>query len=506
MSILKTRLVLCCIFTLSFIVSLLIATLFSYELQKLEQEDFATEVLESAETVTSQLVTVLSTSNKLPNFQCTKSNINKLRELVQQNTEIFDAGYIIDNTVYCTANWGAIEPTEIQAQRLGEQNGYQFYSDETNLYHITQRYNITVKGNFFAVNITTPYSFQLKKLPVYHFKIYSSVSDFVFDTYSPKVSSSSFLSLVLETNICSDHYGYCVKTVNSNAGLTFYSLRTKLIVFLIVLTFCYLITHLAKLVLANRQTIEARFRKALVDGSLFMEYQPIVNIQNGKIEAVESLVRWTDEVYGRVSPDLFINIAEKLSLYPDLAHFTAKRSINEIAPILRKDPTFALCINIGSYEILDDEFLSFLDHVVTKTAVNPNQIKIEITERINVDLCSLADFSDRARSLGFMVVLDDFGTGVSNLVWLTEVNFDYIKIDRVFVNALNFDIKKGMASAIMDLVASLGKDVVFEGVETEREYNMIKEHCFTGYVQGWYFYRSLPLDELLTVLQNKSCI
>ncbi|NMU18916.1 EAL domain-containing protein, partial [Vibrio parahaemolyticus] len=125
------------------------------------------------------------------------------------------------------------------------------------------------------------------------------------------------------------------------------------------------------------------------------------------------------------------------------------------------------------------------------------------TESIDVELIEIAEFSARAQALGFMVVLDDFGTGVSNLVWLTEVNFDYIKIDRVFVNALNFDIKKGMASAIMDLVASLGKEVVFEGVETKREYDMITEHCKQGYVQGWYFYRSLPLTELLTVLNNK---
>ncbi|WP_242536358.1 EAL domain-containing protein, partial [Vibrio sp. Vb2880] len=76
-----------------------------------------------------------------------------------------------------------------------------------------------------------------------------------------------------------------------------------------------------------------------------------------------------------------------------------------------------------------------------------------------------------------MVVLDDFGTGISNLVWLTEVNFDYIKIDRVFVNALNFDIKEGMARAVMDLVTNLGKEVVFEGVETKREYDLIIENC-----------------------------
>ncbi|MBN8035429.1 EAL domain-containing protein, partial [Vibrio vulnificus] len=88
----------------------------------------------------------------------------------------------------------------------------------------------------------------------------------------------------------------------------------------------------------------------------------------------------------------------------------------------------------------------------------------EITEEIDVGLKELSDFSTRARALGFIVVLDDFVTGVANLVWLTEINFDCIKIDRVFVKALNYDLKKSMSEAIMDLVTSLGKRIVFEGV------------------------------------------
>ena len=498
----KVKILLSGIFILSLFVSLFIGTLFSYHLQKDEQEDFAANVLENAETVTGQLVSVLSTTNQLSDFTCTEDHIDKLREVVQVNSEIFDVGYIAEGIVLCTANWGVITPVKLKAQDVGSQNGYHFYSNEQNLYRISDHYNITVKNNFFAVNITTPYSRMIKSMPEYQFKIYSSKGH-VFDEFTPQQIKNGPLSLRLKTNICSDDYDYCVMTSNSNAGLAYYSAHTIQIIFLTSIVFSYLITHLSKMLIANNQSIESRFRKALIKKSLFMEYQPIVSIQDGKIIAVESLVRWKDDVFGNVPPDLFIGIAEKLSLYPQLAHFTATRTICDIAPILREDPQFSVAINIGSYEILEHGFLMFLEKVAQNERVIPSQIKIEITESIDVALADLADFSSRARKLGFMVVLDDFGTGVSNLVWLTEVDFDYIKIDRVFVNSLNFDVKKGMASAVMELVASLGKEVVFEGVETDHEYRMIKEHCTAGYVQGWLFYRSLPLAELKSLLKSK---
>lgn len=501
----KAKILLSGIFILSLLTSLFSAMLFSYQLQQDEQEDFTADVLEYTEMVTDQLASALSATEQLSDFKCTKEHINKLREIAQVNLEVFDVGYIVDDEVFCTANWGKITPIKLQAQDVGSQNGYRFYSNEKNLYDISNHYNITAKNHFFAVNIAISYSRMIKSTPNHSFKIYSSSnSGYIFDEYTFKQVKRGPLSLSLETNLCSEKYDYCVKSSNSNAGLAHYSGKTKQLILFLSIIFAYLVTHLAKMVMVSNQSIESRFRKALINKSLFMEYQPIVAIQDGKIMGVESLVRWKDDVFGYVPPDLFIGIAEKRGLYPQLAHFTAKRSISDMAPILRDNPLFSVGINVGSYEVLDHGFLLFLEKVAKKQRVRPEQIKIEITESIDVALADLTDFSNRARQLGFMVVLDDFGTGVSNLVWLTEVNFDYIKIDRVFVNALNFDVKKGMVNSIMELIASLGREVVFEGVETEYEYHMIKERCKSGYVQGWLFYKSLPFTELQSLLKSKS--
>ena len=135
-------------------------------------------------------------------MQCTKSNINKLRHLIQQNSSVFDAGYIISYTGYCTANWGKIEPTKLDSKTRGEVNGYRFYSNEKNLYQMPNHYNITVKGNFFVVNITVPHSFLLNTMSKHYFQIYSKNNDYIFDEFMPESSTSGvFFSKLMQTYV-----------------------------------------------------------------------------------------------------------------------------------------------------------------------------------------------------------------------------------------------------------------------------------------------------------------
>ena len=100
-----------------------------------------------------------------------------------------------------------------------------------------------------------------------------------------------------------------------------------------------------------------------------MEYQPIVSIRSGEIQGAESLVRWDDAVYGKVSPELFIRIAEKLSIYPELAIYTSRQAILDMASILRSNPDFSISINVCSYEILDNNYLCFLDNITSMHAI-----------------------------------------------------------------------------------------------------------------------------------------
>ncbi|WP_282477737.1 EAL domain-containing protein [Vibrio sp. ABG19] len=490
------------LFSLFMVAILSVVTFMAYQVQQEKQQEFAEDMLENSELVTSQVIAVLAEADALGGRGCEEENLNALRKLVHKNSEIYDMGYINGIQVSCTANWGTFTPIEIEAKEVSAFKGYRFYSDASNLFELDDKYNITILNNVFTVSLATPYTRKVRQMPDFEFDVTSPRNNHVFIAYSPPNLDGEQFGIDLDTNICSQKYSYCVNTHNPNAGLFFYSGKVILGVTVICGLFCWLLTYSFCAFLQRRNAMEVRFRQALRQQTLYMEYQPIVSVADNQIIAVESLVRWEDKVFGKVSPELFIGIAEKLALYPRLAYFTAQRAIIEMTPVLKQLPYFSVSINIGTFEIQDTRFLPFLKHLVDEQGILPEQLKIEITERIAVPLKELADFSEQARAMGFMVVLDDFGTGVSNLVWLTEIDFDYIKVDRVFVNALNYDLKKDMVSPVMELVTSLQKEVVFEGVETEREYQMIQKHCPTAFIQGWYFYKSMPFYELNKLLNR----
>ncbi|MCG6507307.1 EAL domain-containing protein, partial [Vibrio parahaemolyticus] len=146
----------------------------------------------------------------------------------------------------------------------------------------------------------------------------------------------------------------------AKAGLANYSAHVLLALLAIALLFSFLLAYSFWTFISRHNSIEHRFREALSQKKLYMEYQPVVTVKDKRIAGVESLVRWEDNQYGRVSPELFIGIAEKLSLYPQLAYFVAERSISEMAPVLQTNPDFSLGINIAAFELQDPQFLPFL--------------------------------------------------------------------------------------------------------------------------------------------------
>lgn len=480
-----------------------VVTLTAYQIQEQDQDEFAREMLQNSEIVTSQIISALDEADALGEQRCEEAQLNTLRKLVHKNSEVYDMGYIDGTAVSCTANWGVFEPIEIEAREVSEFKGYRFYSDASNLFDLDDKYNITILNNVFTVSMATPYTRKVRRMPDFQFDVTSVRNSHVFISYFPPRLNDAALGLDLDTNVCSQKYSYCVNTHNPNAGLFYYSVKVIFGIVAVSALFCWLLTYSFCAFLQKRHTMEVRFRRALKQQTLYMEYQPIISVSDSRIIAVESLVRWEDKLFGKVSPELFISIAEKLGLYPQLAYFTAQRAIVEMASVLNQFAYFSVGINIGTFEIQDPKFLPFIKRLVDEQGLLPEQLKIEITERIAVPLQELADFSNQARAMGFKVVLDDFGTGVSNLVWLTEIDFDYIKVDRVFVNALNYELKKDMVSPVMELVTSLQKEVVFEGVETEREYHMIQKHCPTAFIQGWYFYKSMSLEQLLKLINRE---
>lgn len=499
------RLYTCTVFLVITLISVLVIDLITYRIQQDEQQKFQQFAYAEALQVTKQIINVLNMAQSLDEPQCNQDTLNALRLLTHHNNKIYDLGLINNDMVLCSANWGIFGPVQIASLDTTSFLGYNFYSHVSNLFPTDQAYNLIQQGRFFSLEVPNPYASLLMQNPGYHFKMSTLDEQHIFYQYQPTSSQNLlFPPLHIHTKQCNDAYRFCVYIDNYSAGLANYPPGTLVGLLCVAVLFSLIATYAWFSYFHKQNSLENRFRKALRNETITMEYQPVVAVNDQHIIGVESLVRWQDSKFGRVSPDIFIRIAEKLNLYPQLSYFIARRVITEMAPVLKKYPTFAIGINIDTYEIEDRQFLPFIYRLVQDNAIDPDQIKIEITERISLPLEELSDFSQRAKSFGFNVVLDDFGTGVANLVWLTELDFDFIKVDRIFVNALNYDVKRKMVGPIMDLLTSLNRPVVFEGVETEHEHNIIKQNCDWGYIQGWYFHRSMPKSELDQLLAEQT--
>jgi sensor c-di-GMP phosphodiesterase-like protein len=482
------------------------------------QNSLSRELLHHEDMVTAEFLDAISSVNKLNATQCDNQTLNTLRILVNKLSYVQDLGLVFNKKLACTANWGTLtHPLVLPNELLETPLGYKIYEKVTNLFPSMDPFNMTLRDNVLAIaEINLLRDFYNRELP-FSFEIVTKSNNIILDSYQSKHQNEfSDHLFVKKTELCSQKYNYCIITNNNRPGILFFSPYIALIILSACLLSSIIISYAVFSFLNKRKSLEFRFRKALFDKSLYMEYQPLLCAKTNKIVGVESLIRWNDAVYQQVSPELFLTMSETLGLYPKVAQFSVTTSVRDMANILKNDPNFSLSININSFEIQHDCYLPHLIQIVKEYDVHPSQITIEITERIGLPIVELAAFSKRAKSLGFEVHLDDFGTGVSNLVWLTEIDFDAIKIDRIFTNALTDELKRDMVKSIIDLVMNVPKKVIFENIETEKQYKIIfegvetneentfiKHYAENAIVQGWYFYKSMRISALENLLKTK---
>ncbi|MEQ5873199.1 EAL domain-containing protein [Pseudoalteromonas sp. NFXS39] len=478
--------------------------LISY-LQVNHQKQFAESLLTKAENISNDIVASIQEVATLSPNRCDSDSINTLRIILSKYEYTHDLGLIFDGKVGCSANWGQFETPILFAREFySSSSGYQFASKVGNIFPVPARYDITKKDNVIAFTINEPFKSFDHLEKGFSYKIISKNESHTFHNYKSEYQfKKDTLLNSQELKICSSKFEYCVETLNNRPGLLYLPIFISSSLICLIGLISFLIAYSVISYFDKNSSIEFRLRKAIKNGELYLEYQPIIELKNNKIIGVESLVRWKDAVHGNVSPELFLSIAEQLGLYSTLAYDLVKRAFAELSAILHRDPEFTVAINVNAYEIKTSEYLDNLYELCMGYKIKPQQVKIEITERIGLPLEELSNFATRAKHYGFIIALDDFGTGVSNLVWLTEINFDIIKIDKILTQSITDEFKQDMVLAIMSLVTNLNRLVIFEGVEVFEEYNFIKAFNPNHQIQGWYFYKSLPLTELNKALDGQ---
>ena len=253
----------------------------------------------------------------------------------------------------------------------------------------------------------------------------------------------------------------------------------------------------------HRRRMVADLRSAIQNEALQVYYQPVVDLQSGRMVKAEALLRWHHPAYGWISPAEFIPLCEETKFIVEVGEWTFRQVVSDAARWLRYCKGLQFAVNMSPSQIIHggescNRCIAFL----AAHALPPNAIVVEVTEtsllqKSHVVEEQLRQFSDH----GICLALDDFGTGYSALSYLQQYDFQYLKIDRSFVrNAAPGTIRLALCETIILMAHRLGMRVIAEGMESEHEAALLRDAgCDFG--QGYYFFQPLPapaFEELLT--------
>ncbi len=234
-------------------------------------------------------------------------------------------------------------------------------------------------------------------------------------------------------------------------------------------------------------------------------YQPIVNTKTKKIYKAEALIRWHHPQLGMVSPAEFIPISEKNGLIIDIGNWVFKEAVELVGSIRKTIPEFQININKSPVQFEDEQHPceSWTSHLASKNLPG-NCICIELTE--GVLLTKTKRVEDKLKKLsqeGLMLALDDFGTGYSSLAYIKKFKIDFIKIDISFVKNIDKNQEDYyLCKAIIAMAKSLGLKVVAEGVETDKQSELLSQ-AGCDYLQGYLYHRPMTKNDFLTLLNKQ---
>jgi EAL domain-containing protein (putative c-di-GMP-specific phosphodiesterase class I) len=247
--------------------------------------------------------------------------------------------------------------------------------------------------------------------------------------------------------------------------------------------------------------LESQLRNAMENRELEIRLQPIQEIASGRLAGYEALTRWTHPERGVVSPADFIALAEETSLIVPVGEYV----LSEVCAALRRFMDEApatkpfVAFNVSGRQVEDADFVARVLAQLREHAVNPAQLKIEITESLVLDYSQIGTLIERAHQAGMKVALDDFGTGYSNLGHLHKLAFDTIKIDQGFIRQLDDPRCLAIVRAVVGMAGALHCDIVAEGVETPQQFAQLRE-LGAHYAQGWLVGKPQSVDEALAAI------
>ena len=248
----------------------------------------------------------------------------------------------------------------------------------------------------------------------------------------------------------------------------------------------------------ERLSLETDLRAALSRGELSLAFQPML-APDGAILTCEALARWTVPGKGAISPGKFLPVAEEAGLMTLLTDHVFKLACETAASW---PENVGIAVNLSPGQLHRIDLVDMVEAVCRKSGLPLSRLEIEITEEstVNFDGCVLESLK-RLKALGIRLSLDDFGTGYSNLGRIGRLPIDKIKIDRSFVTNIEMDERQhALLKGAIGFIASLGLDIIVEGVETVGQLEMLHREEAVTAIQGFVYGFPLPAQGIAALL------
>ncbi len=326
-------------------------------------------------------------------------------------------------------------------------------------------------------------------------KVEDDKLSFITARFGQKVypADRTFVSDTLHYTSTSSLYGFSLLVEASPAFIKrraiFYGLSSLPLSLLISITLFAVMSHIR-----NRDSLVDDLKKGLKRKELFVAYQPIVDSQTETLTGLEALIRWQHPTLGLIRPDVFIPLAERQQLINTITDYVLKRTLADLQSIANFNGIH-LGINVPPSYLHDESHLINLHSYARQFRHIGIQLTVEVTEREILDDKGRTALADLRKS-GILVSIDDFGTGHTALSVIQKTQFDYLKIDKCFVDTIGLEtVNSTVLNTIIDLGHRLGVKMIAEGVEEQNQVEYLAK-MNVSYLQGYHFSKPLELDDL----------